>query len=465
VHAPVNQASGDSERATYETPRDDSYKAAQAWQVESENLHSSVASPQQQHVTSSAAGNHGDRCMLELNLKAEKSPRLRGTRLEPGPDLLNGTDRVPDSRLSSPNCFRTNDNRDFVPPAAPQMISRNIYSIESVSSSSKSGSASRSSTGKSSCSKRSFSARHEPLPPPPPPPQEAAAGTPPPLPPKSLRVSSPKQRPHIPEFVQSAVDPQPVSSTNVTNRTLKELANDRPHHSWSGSEVSIPGIGGGVKRTPSQYAAMERKMIKAGFYAVPTKPPLHPSVQEDQASDDEVDRALDELDIATQSLHCSDSDDETVGNSALNDSDSGKYGVVVESDDSDKSVKKLSVDRSLLAPIEMNFSDHCPDGTDCSYPDALSSFATEMEASFDRIRQTLSTDRLNNYRFTTAPLTSSLDVLSMTDAQPLPGVSQVTTSSSLTDASRIGLNANNNNSCDADSLQSRVWVNRHAMQL
>uniref|UniRef100_H2Z4V4 FERM, RhoGEF and pleckstrin domain protein 2 n=1 Tax=Ciona savignyi TaxID=51511 RepID=H2Z4V4_CIOSA len=49
------------------------------------------------------------------------------------------------------------------------------------------------------------------------------------------------------------------------NPAIQSIHDQSRTISLSESEVSIPGMGGGEPRTPSQYAALEQKMIKAGY--------------------------------------------------------------------------------------------------------------------------------------------------------------------------------------------------------
>uniref|UniRef100_H2Z4V6 FERM, RhoGEF and pleckstrin domain-containing protein 2 n=1 Tax=Ciona savignyi TaxID=51511 RepID=H2Z4V6_CIOSA len=119
--------------------------------------------------------------------------------------------------------------------------------VDSPASRASKSSVARSSSTRSGSSS-SYKYSNQPLPPfPPPPPVDSdddvsdTFPSPPPLPPKSAKTT-----------------PAPVQS-----------------------EVSIPGMGGGEPRTPSQYAALEQKMIKAGFYSVPT----HSDESEENYSD------------------------------------------------------------------------------------------------------------------------------------------------------------------------------------
>uniref|UniRef100_H2Z4V7 FERM, RhoGEF and pleckstrin domain-containing protein 2 n=1 Tax=Ciona savignyi TaxID=51511 RepID=H2Z4V7_CIOSA len=228
------------------------------------------------------------------------------------------------------------------------------------------------------------------------------------------------------------------------NPAIQSIHDQSRTISLSESEVSIPGMGGGEPRTPSQYAALEQKMIKAGFYSVPTRPPVITDDSETGIMDSDIDKALHELDVATRGLISngsyegeSDSDESEENYSDNADTRERSFTTTPKN----KRNKKL--DESILTPITMKFNDHYT-GPDYASTDALSSFAIEMEASFDRIRESLSVDKLDQRtnRTPARPLSSSLDVLSMPDDEN----SFCILPDPVNNNSGFGRNANNNES-------------------
>ena len=343
-----------------------------SWQVESENLHSGSDTVVTQNTSNDVTGNQ----RVGSTHESTNSPNnIASYSPLPNPDILNDVD----SALPRRRDFYANDNCEKVARANANADTSRV--VES-----KSGSLNRS--GSVGSSRKSC---NHPLPPPPPPPpivceneditplneMEETDLPPPPLPPK---IGSPFSDTTLPSLAHDKSEQEFLS---VESRLKYPCSDLQAQSTISSSEASIPGLGGGEPRTPSQYEMLGQKMIQEGFYSVPTKPPISPTEEQDL---DAIQQALDELDRAAKSLTRNSS-----GNSDARSSDG-----VFESGTSQRlSDHNLGpYDNHLMTPIPVTFNEHRP-APDYASTEALSTFAVELEASFDRIRQSMSSEHLH----------------------------------------------------------------------
>ena len=347
-----------------------------SWQVKSENLHSGSDTVVTQQAPGDVTGNQ----RVASTHESTNPPNTDHVTL-PNPDLLNDVDCA----LPRKRDFSANDNCEKVARGDTTAEAGRIVQ-------SKQGSLNR--PNSSGSGRRSF---NYPLPPPPPPPEGTAKEENPPL--KEAEEDDLPPPPPLPPKISSPLPETPVSSYTYEKSNLDVPREGRPFEkrlkshtdiselqeqsTVSTSEISIPGLAGSEPRTRSQYEMLGQKMIEEGFYSVPSKPPIPPEEQEDF---DTIQQALDELDRAARSLT----------RNSLDNSDSRSSDCVFESGKPLRfSGNRLNqLDQHLLAPIPMTFDERRP-VPDYGSTDALSTFAIELEASFDRIQQSMSSDHLD----------------------------------------------------------------------
>ena len=220
-------------------------------------------------------------------------------------------------------------------------------------------------------------------PPPPPPPQETDylshdqvcdedVSSPPPLPPKLGSPVSNQQ--YLCE--NRTKQGEPTAESSLDN-TLPKLP-----HSPSPSEESIPGVVVQQPRTPSRYEAMERHLIKSGFYSVPSKPPIPdpPTPNPHHEGLDAIEQALDDLQRTASSL-------------ARNSLENYESGSSMETNSVDVSNHFLRKEALFSIPDKVttnNLPPPTPPNSDDHYFSPIfksgDDFAVELEASFERIR-------------------------------------------------------------------------------
>ena len=140
---------------------------------------------------------------------------------------------------------------------------------------------------------------------------------------------------------------------NQQRRSVGDVKSGGQSVSLSISEVSIPGIAPLQTRTRSQYELIEASMIKAGFYSVPTKPPVEPQVDENDL------KLFDDADLNREAVAAIQTTPHS-HNTSLHSSAS------------------VSSKTDLFAPIIMKFDDYYTP-PDLASTTALSTYAIEME--------------------------------------------------------------------------------------
>jgi len=349
-----------------------------SWQVESENLHSGSDTVVTQQAPNDVTGNQ----RVDSTHESTNSPNNDHVTL-PNPDLLNDVNCA----LPRKRDFAANDNCEKVARADINAEAGRIVQSKPVSLNRPS-------------SNGSIKVSNYPLPPPPTPPESPSKEDdshfnqakeddlpPPPPPPLPPKIGSPITETPVSSFTYTRstevpnVDP-PVERRLKSQTDICKLQNQSI---TSSSEISIPGLAAVEPRTRSQYEMLGQKMIEEGFYSVPSKPPIPPTEEKEF---DDIQEALEELDRAAKSLT----------RNSLDNSDSRSSDGVFEGGKSQRfSDNHLNhIDQNLLAPIPMSFEDH-RSVPDYGSTDALSTFAIELEASFDRIQQSMSSDHLDEH--------------------------------------------------------------------
>ena len=130
--------------------------------------------------------------------------------------------------------------------------------------------------------------------------------------------------------------------SNGSFRFSTHAQSSREHSiSISVSEISLPGVISMDPSNPDHYALLEKKMIEAGFYSVPKKPPVLPGVVREETADNSGCGALDDA-----SDKCDARSDCQAVADALCSKDPRSISPTV------------SPGKNLFAPIEMKFDDH-----------------------------------------------------------------------------------------------------------
>ena len=342
-----------------------------SWQVESENLHSgSVATQQHRDVT----GNHQlATAHAHINLPNSGDGHV----------TMQNSDLLDDRAFSRAEI----DNGES---ASHRTAAGRVQGAEEK-------------LGRTSVERSSSSLSKKfnyPLPPPPPPPPEAVQvgvlslnqvkedelPPPPPLPPKTGTPNTPNATSDSGNEIPASVQDLRIAACKLREQSAN----------LSESEASIPELAIKKPRTPSQHEQAGQQMIAAGFYSVPSKPPVPPPDM------DSIQQALDELDRAAESLT-------KISSKGVD----WKSRDAFSSGDDLRSRHRAQNHTPPFPPVPTSVDDsYLNHGVvEC---DAFSSFASEMEASFNRIQQSFSSNQLADepYELTKRPFVCSAGLLS-----------------------------------------------------